>query len=103
MIDIKLFTETKEELNGFYLGKMKQFKFPDEIQKEFFRLVDERFHSTRKLEDECIHYERVIRFTFKEFILFHNRMISKMEKKNIKNRGNVIWNSMKGQYVNTKK
>lgn len=103
MIDIKLFTETKEELNGFYLGKLKQFKIPIKVQEEFFKLVDERFHSTRKLEDECIHYERVIRFTFKEFVIFHNRIQKKMEKKSLKNRGTLIWNSEKGQYKNVKK
>lgn len=99
--NLKELIEIKEKLNGFYLGRMKMYGFLPDAQSSFISIVEERFNSTlSEVADHADHYEKVIRYTFTELVKFHNKQQSKMEKKNLKNRGTVIWNTKeKGQYV----
>lgn len=106
VFDIKEFTEKKEKLNGVYEESLKNIKLPVELIGKFFNTVNDIFNN--KLpnwnDGEPIDlYKIILEKSYYDLLKMRRNAISKWNKKVIKNRGNIIWDSSKGTYRNDQK
>lgn len=99
--DIKELTEQIEEINGRYSKKMDEMKMLPERKEEFFAMVKTAFQSrldTIKEVEPIVLYDFMIRQNFYEVTKLYRNHVNKHNKKVIRNRGNVLWDSKKGTY-----
>ena len=94
MVDIKELLETKERLNSFYSNQLEKLSFPKEAREAFLHIVDEQYNAEEK-KDASV-YEGIIKNTFYQTVKVRNKLLRKYEKKAIKNRGHIIWDSNHG-------
>jgi hypothetical protein len=103
IIDIKAFTEFKEELNGIYSESLRNKGFKmDEIEL-FFKCVNDFFTNHNQYqsgldEQAKSQYKKILEDTYSETIRIRRNAISSWNKKLVAKRGNVIWDSSKGPY-----
>jgi hypothetical protein len=93
MVDIKELLELKEKLTNFHSIQLDKLGFPPEAKESFFKIVDDRFEKSDKTPSS---YEGIIKNTFYQTIRIRNKLFRKWEKKAIKNRGNIVWDSSNG-------
>jgi hypothetical protein len=100
MIDIKDFTEKMESLNGEYIKCLEKMGMPKDNQEFFLKEVRNIFDSKigEWKEDPIKLYHFILHKAFFTLEKSRRNYISKHNKKLLKHRGNVLWDSSKGQY-----
>jgi len=100
MIDLKKFIEKKEEINGIYQKVLNEMQVSKENQETFFSKIDELFKDKVKTteKDHVLLYKQIAYNVFLVLKKTRRNYFSKLNKKLLKNRGNVFWDSRKGTY-----
>ena len=100
--DLREFTIEVEKINGIYIKAMNEMTVSSDFQAQFLNNVREAFDSrlSGMTGEPIALYRYIIDRAFYQLKKKYRNMISKWNKKVIKNRGNVIWNGKDGMKTN---